>query len=223
MSKKKFIILLRDPVSRHYSEYQRNLRICFRVIDGDKELDKDSGARTSEEKIERANLRCKIVLKPNSKALKRENALSFAEWTASEFGESEIRRGRYLSDIERWLTIIDRKHLFIMNFQSVITNTTDVITRLSSFLEIDAKVFYNNPKNPKNIILPAPPPSNSYVEWAPGYMDCPTFDKLTRLYERENAGLIKFINNAPNKPKDEPFFPPFISIRSKCVNPSQKE
>ena len=38
LSKKKFILLLRDPVSRHYSEYQRVLRICFRIIDEDEEL-----------------------------------------------------------------------------------------------------------------------------------------------------------------------------------------
>jgi hypothetical protein len=218
MAKKKFIILLRDPVSRHYSEYQRNLRICFRAIDGDEELDRDSGTRSSEEKVERANMRCRVALKMDSKVLKKENALSFAEWTASPYGGQEIRRGRYLIDIQKWLSIVNRNQIFIMNFQTVVVNTTDVITRLSNFLEIDPKVFYTN-INEKKITLPAPPPSNSYVEWAPSYMDCATFEKLDRLFKRENEGLIEFINNTPNKPKQEPYFPPFTSIRSKCVNP----
>jgi len=33
LSKKKFILLLREPVQRSYSEYQRDLRICLRAYD----------------------------------------------------------------------------------------------------------------------------------------------------------------------------------------------
>lgn len=127
LSQKKFILLLRDPVGRHYSEYQRILRICFRVIEGDAELDHPTKARSPEEKIERAKSNCALCMKTSSSSklvLKKENAMSFAEFVKSPFGSSEIDRGDYLNSIKKWLTIIDRSQLFIMNFQQLIQNTT---------------------------------------------------------------------------------------------------
>ena len=91
----------------------------------------------------------------------------------------------------------------------------DVMFRLSSFLSIDQKRFINDETKSK-VLLPKPPASNSYVEWDPAYMDCTTFDKLDKYYHETNDGLIGFINNAPNKPKEEPVFENFTSSRSKC-------
>lgn len=128
LSKKKFVLLLRDPVSRHYSEYQRVLRICFRVIEGDPELDHPTKTRSPEEKLERAKSNCAQCIKQSSSSsklvLKKENAMSFAEFVESPYGSSEIERGSYLTNIKRWLTVIDRSQLFIMNFQQLIQNTT---------------------------------------------------------------------------------------------------
>ena len=220
LSKKKFVILLREPVSRHYSEYQRNLRICFRAIDGDDELNRNTSTRTAEEKLARAQMRCHVTMRPHTTSLKKDNAYTFAEWTASPFGSQEIRRGRYLNDIKRWLTVVDRSQIFILNFQSVVSNTTDVMTRLSSFLNIGQNKLMNDPENSEKIILPPPPPSNTYVDWEPSFMDCPTYEKLYKYFEKENEGLYDFLNNAPNRPKQEPIFPMFTSTRSKCIMPN---
>ena len=87
--------------------------------------------------------------------------------------------------------------------------------RLSSFLNIDPTKFINDPTKTK-ILLPKPPASNSYVVWDPAYLDCHTYDKLEKYYNQTNTGLIDFINNASNKPKDEPYFGQFTTSRSKC-------
>ena len=127
LSKKKFVLLLRDPVSRHYSEYQRVLRICFRVIEGDPELEHGTINRSPEEKIERAKSNCALCMRESSSSkmvLKKEYAMSFSEFVESPYGSSEMKRGNYLSNIKSWLQVIDRSQLFIMNFQQLIQNTT---------------------------------------------------------------------------------------------------
>lgn len=227
LAKKKFIILLRDPVARQYSEFQRVLRICFRVIEDDKQLLRESTTRTPEEKRERAEKNCGLVLRPEtlkkpkggkSVVMKKENAMSFAEWSVSPFGSYEQARGNYVHQIKHWLSVIDRSQLFILNFQSLIGNTTDCMQRLSAFLDIDYSGFLETAgnENKTRVILPQPPASNSYVDWLPAFMDCKTHDVLDKYYKEQNAGLYALINNDPKKPKEEPYFPEFTSARGKC-------
>ena len=242
LKQKKFVLLLRDPVSRHYSEYQRLLRICFRVIEGDPELEHPTKTRSPEEKLERSKSNCALCMRElplsssssSSIVLKKENAMTFSEFVVSPYGSSELKRGEYLYNIKRWLKVIDRSQLFIMNFQQLIQNTTcnnnttntkmliilililsDMMTRLSSFLDIDPNKFIKN-ETQSVILLPKPPASNSYVNWDPAYLDCKTFDKIDKYFNKTNAGLINFINSASNKPKQEPIFEAFTSSRSKC-------
>jgi len=228
LAKKKFILLLRDPVARQYSEYQRVLRICFRVIEGDKQLERVSTTRTPEEKRERAEKNCGLVMRPESMKrakgdkkdppLKKENAMNFAEWTESSFGSMEQARGNYVHQIKHWLTVINRSQLFILNFQSLVSNTTDSMQRLSSFLNIKYDSFLETAGdvNKTKVVLPQPPPSNSYVDWAPAFMDCATHDSLAKYYAEQNQGIFELINNDTTKPPQEPFFPSFVSVRYKC-------
>lgn len=221
LAKKKFVLLLRDPVARQYSEYQRGLRICFRVIEGDKQLLRPSSVRTPEEKRARAEKSCEVVMREakdagakNSK-LSKDNAMLFAEWTAGPYGSMEQARGNYVTQIKHWLGIIKRSQLFIMNFQTLVGNTTDAMHRMSDFLGINFGEFLNN-DNKTRVVLPQPPPSNSYVTWAPAFMDCKTHDMLDKYYQEQNVGLLSLINDDPHKPKEEPHFPAFTSARSKC-------
>ena len=219
LAKKKFVLLLRDPVARQYSEYQRGLRICFRVIDGDEQLLRQSSIRTPEEKVARAEKNCELAMRPNTLAsgdkLSKDNAMLFAEWVTGPFGSMEQARGNYVSQIKHWLRVINRSQIFIMNFQTLVGNTTDAMHRLSDFLGIQFDEFLNN-QNKSQVILPKPPPSNSYVTWAPAFMDCKTHDMLDKYYKEQNVGLLALINDDPRKPKEEPYFPAFTSARSKC-------
>ena len=227
LAKKRFVLLLRDPVARQYSEYQRVLRICFRIIEGDKQLDRVSTTRTPEEKKERAEKNCELVMRPfdskkggkaASLVFKKENAMTFAEWAVSPFGSYEQARGNYVHQIRHWLTVINRSQLFILNFQSLIGNTSDSMMRLSSFLNIQYKEFLETAGDPtkSKVVLPQPPASNTYVEWEPAFMDCKTHDVLATYYAEQNRGLYELINNDPARPRVEPFFPPFSSARGKC-------
>jgi len=225
LAKKKFVLLLRDPVARQYSEYQRVLRICFRVIEGDKQLQRVSTTRTPEEKVERAEKNCGLVMRPAKKGgksppLKKENAMTFEEWAVSPFGSYEQARGNYVHQIKHWLSVIKRSQLFILNFQSLISNTSDSMQRLSTFLNIDYQGFLDTAGNADKtkVVLPQPPPSNTYVDWAPAFMDCRTHDTLFEYYKQQNEGLYSLINDAEDRPAQEPFFPAFTSARSKCKN-----
>lgn len=223
LAKKKFILLLRDPVARQYSEYQRVLRICFRVIEGDKQLERESTNRTPEEKRVRAEKNCALVMRPAKKGgkpvgLKKENAMSFAEWVASPFGSYEQARGNYVHQIKHWLTVVKRSQLFILNFQTLVGNTSDAMQRVSSFLNINYQDFLDSAGNANKtkVVLPQPPPSNSYVDWLPAFMDCRTYDMLEEYYNQQNDGLFALINDAVDKPAQEPLFPSFTKSRNKC-------
>lgn len=228
LSSKKFILILRDPVSRHYSEYQRLIRGCFRVLDAKDWLEKNTKAGTKEEKLENAKSKCQVIMQSgyNFRHLNKNESLSFWQWTKSENGKGQIARGNYLHQIKNWLQVIRRDQLFIVNFELLVAQTTDVVNRLSDFLGIDKRgfipgegekrKFYNKVNN--TILLPPPASNNHYVDHFSARFDCKTQAYLDRMYAIENKDLIPFINSGSGtKPNTEPPFPPFTSSKSKCV------
>ena len=48
-------------------------------------------------------------------------------------------------------------------------------------------------------------------------LDCKTFDSLYEYFKKKNTGLIAYINDAPNKPTDEPPFEDFVVNREVCT------
>jgi len=237
LSLKKFIVLFREPVSRDYSEYQRTLRICFLAIeDADKlhkegnKYDRHSGV---ESRIENSYRKCSSIIKnfntnnsssSNATMFTKDDAYTYAEWSSSPHGLLQKDRGLYLYQLKQWLTYINRNQLIIISFDTLLTNTTDTVKRLASFLNIDYKPFTNTRGNVK---LPPPPPSNHYVSWPGAYFDCSTYDIKEQYYSYHNKGLIEFINNGNSssssnsnyrKPYQEPPFPYFKSSRYKCTS-----
>jgi len=75
---------------------------------------------------------------------KKQKVMTFAQWQATYHGMSEMGRGRYLEQIERWLTVIDRSQLFILNFATLIKNTTDTMVRMADFVGIDVSKWYDS-------------------------------------------------------------------------------
>jgi len=151
LSLKKFIVLLREPVSRDYSEYQRTLRICFNLIDDSKKLHKNGSIyelhSTIDARIHSYYEKCIDIMKNMNTTniytkLNKDNAFTFAEWSNSSHGLSQRSRGLYLHQLQNWLKYIKRNQLFIMNFETLVVNTTDTILRLSSFLNISHKGIY---------------------------------------------------------------------------------
>ena len=49
-------------------------------------------------------------------------------------------------------------------------------------------------------------------------LDCKTFDSLHEYFCKKNTGLVAYINDATNKPTDEPPFDEFVINRDVCKN-----
>jgi len=226
LRKKKFIVLLRDPASRHYSEYQRLVRGCFVLEEDSKRLSFSSRNKNVKEKVGSAEKKCQYILsKPDGK-LTQDNMFSFAQFTVSSYGAKQLHRGYYLAEIKEWLTVIDRSQLFILSFETLLANTTDSISRLAQFLGVDGEEFVRvspvEGSNSTKIKLPEPPSSNRYMDYDKAKMDCDTFARVEDMWAAANAGLVEFINNNSSnsssgvRPATEPPFPPFTSSRKKC-------
>jgi hypothetical protein len=56
-----------------------------------------------------------------------------------------MHRGHYLEQIKSWLEVVDRSQLMIVNFNTLIKNTTDTVVRMSEFLGLEPGVFYDKP------------------------------------------------------------------------------
>ena len=110
--KKKFILLMREPVARHYSEYQMSVRNCQDLEGHLNREDQEEG----KSRIERWKNACNgVAVNPNwskGKDLNKDHSIpqimTFSQWIRSPLGIAELRRGKYLSLIKKWLQIIKR-------------------------------------------------------------------------------------------------------------------
>jgi len=202
LAKKKFILILREPVARHYSEFQMALRIC---LDINNDLSKK---KNHDWRLSRHEAACSTVAynySPDKNNPVPSRYMTFQAWVTSPFGRRELRRGHYKETINRWLKIIRRDQLFIINFQSLIYNTTDVMNRLTGFLGLN--VTWGKVKLPGGDGVK---PNT--------YLDCTTVDRLMKHFNKANGDLVKFISSG-DKPPQEPPFGEFENTRAKCVKP----
>jgi len=193
------ILILREPVSRHYSEYQMRIRLCEKMLQHLK--DDDTVEKRGDRSCNRASNNWVEGMDEADVKL-----MSFEEWVESNDGKQEIIRGHYIEHILDWLHVVRRHQLFILNFESLIQNTPDVMTRLAKFLELERDWG-------PNAQLPVP---TTWTRRPDTYLDCKTYDRLAKYYSVVNDRLVKFINNHPDKPKMEPYFPFFSNTRKSC-------
>jgi len=204
---KKFILILREPVSRQYSEYQMRLRVCF------KGLYFKTGHHDDDERLSR---NCRGVMfnyKPMSPK-KTHRFMTFAQWIHGTDGKREISRGHYLEHLMTWLKVVDRGQLYIINFQSLIVDTHNTMYAVASFLGLDASKWLTS----KQTKIALPVPHSRKADFEKGYLDCHTFRSLQKHYEKENPLLTDIINDATNKPQSEPHFPAWDYSHINCVN-----
>lgn len=220
---KKFLLILRDPVSRQYSEYQMRLRVCLEnghFVEGEGEAGESEGAEENvssfDDTVQHAELgsrdrgrrdcrRVSAKYYPGI-AWDRFRFDTFAEWVKSDNGKQEISRGEYKKHLNHWVASVNRGQIFIINFQSLISNTTSVMSKAANFLGLKSgwgDVTLPKPKQVKPLSV----------------LDCVTYERLQAFYDMENLGLIDLINNAIDKPPTEPHFPAFSNMRKSCVQP----
>jgi hypothetical protein len=140
LAAKKFLLVLREPVSRHYSEYQMRVRVCLQAFEEDGFTD-SIRELTGRNPLQRARSNCpkitsnwKVWSDSESRRQKDLKFYTFAEWLKSIDGVHEIERGHYLQHIQAWLSNVKRSQLFIINFASLVYDTAHTMTNVSRFL-----------------------------------------------------------------------------------------
>jgi len=211
LSRKRFILILRDPISRHYSEYQMRLRVCESQFRGDREGKKPKRDDDEVYRAERYVRNCKQItynFYPGvpEKSLKY---MTFFQYIHSPYGKKEVSRGHFRQHIETWLKFVRRDQLFIINFSTLLKNTTAVYNGILSFIGLGSR------QSSKKVTLPEPAYKgkvHSYDTFA--YLDCASLERLDAYYKKVNPDLTAFINNGTRSP----FEPDFVGFDVKTCS-----
>jgi len=216
LRKQKYLYILREPISRHYSEYQMNVRLC---IDADGDLERGNYMSW---RIYRHERSCEAVMddfdgKTNDPSKhKSAKVMTFHEWCLSKKGRLELRRGLYKEVIVRYLHIIGREQLFFVNFDTLIHNTSLVMTGFNTFLEMPDQHAWDD-----KVVLPVPKKAARRPK-LPTYMDCTTvlmLDKFFKKIEGNFFGWLKNLTALSGKAPGEPEFEKYTSDPYKnCVH-----
>ena len=238
LSKKKFILVLRDPVLRMYSEFQMALRYCNKLFVED---DADDMSRTKAEallarakskktlssgrsdKSSRWYSLCQQVATNTTRA-KTASDLTFKSFSSYQRRREKADGGSYVRQLQRWTKNLPRSQLLIFNMNHVIMNTTASSHALAAFLQLDSDFgrevtlsrlnVHNYSYSDSvggltgNIRKPRAPP-----------LTCSGVKEFQRRRIEDYDELHKLINDAPDRPVMEPYFQPFQRRDSldKCV------
>ena len=205
LSKKKFVVILRHPVDREFSWYNHQLRsclyqmrkrpvirledryaihsalskhkLCEKVLTSEDKFQVYNGTETDEHLIGLTNLK------------------SFRQYALP----ADRLRGDslYVHLLQEWLQIIKRSQLLILNFRFTITNRTEVLDSIASFLDLKES-WSTNYKLPSVF--------SSHTKGS--NLDCHTSQKLNEFFERKNKNLVHNINTDifGERPQHEPYF-----------------
>jgi hypothetical protein len=214
LAAKKFIVVLRHPVDREFSWYNHQLRGClFQMRKHPFKIGLDRHASYSS--ISQQRLCIKLLndenhyqnfdgTETNKQLLSLTNLKAFREYALPPAG----LRGdsSYSAMLNKWLNILRRDQILILNFRSSITNRTATLETISNFL--DLKVPW-----PANYTVPGT--VSSLTDGAK--LDCETVRELNLFFDQENKNLADFANGAASgaRPRSEPPFLP-LEQEYKC-------
>lgn len=209
LKRKKFVLVLREPVRREFSLYEHMYRCCLHdVIIPNKAAGYRNLCGSKEFFL---YISCKHMgcFHMNSEKLKSPHPDQYFKTFKQYYDAGSLNpaNSNYMYQLRGWLKHIPQQQIFIVNFETLVTNTTDVMKRLQQFFGFSTGWG-------DHVVLPHDNEGDKAVQ---GLMDCETHDKLWAYYNTTNAGLIELINS-PNRSIYQPYFPPFKSGRSKCVN-----
>lgn len=215
LTKKKFILLLREPVSREFSWYRHRIRTCLHTMHKTikttepQELQRGKKVITGYHRDDLcADNNCQVLgcdHMPATEELERHpqsHLISFEEYYSHK--RLQVTDSQYVSQIKSWLKYIDRSQLFIINAQTLTENTTDTMSRLSQFMGL---------KHDWGTNVTLPRLNENYVK---ATVSCKVYDKLAAYYQPYNEELYALVNGG-NKPAQEPVFPRFKDTRSICT------
>ena len=217
-NKKKFILILREPVSREYSWYNHRARFCITQMHNYiKRHSNMIKLINNNDTIWDVNKLCNDIhcepvecTKYGTYARLNEEANYIANFTQYYNSGNLIKqKSLYLQHIHNWLKYFKREKFFIINLTNLLINTTDTVQRICNFFNIPLFLLKNN----KNIKLPHDNAANINTKY-----DCNVRNTLYPYYKDHNERLYEFLKNSPVNITYEPDFPEF---QEKLCSPNQ--
>jgi hypothetical protein len=213
-SKKKFILVMREPVEREFSLYNHHARFCLKALHLHV-LRHPSTAKDVESGIALWNVtnmgaqekHCHPLTSQGTTGNARLNyeVDAIANFTAYWLdGHIKPENGEYVEHLENWLTWFDRRQFFIINMATLLSNTTDTVERMARFLGIAP--FPNSSYVNGKIVLPHDNGAGNIGT----KFDCAVRNALYPHYEPYNQRLYKILKDRSlANVTHEPDFPQF--------------
>jgi hypothetical protein len=175
ISSKKFIVLLRHPIERELSWYRHMRRKCADDL------------RKGVSSPSKRNYAC------------LSDEITFHHDTFDKYLNSSrflVRGSLYLQHLFRWMQVVRRDQLFIVDVRTFVNNNTSVMRRISRFLNIDPSLYPQ--------LKASAPYSSTYHASS---MSLQSFRKLVDVYASEMESLAIFLQ--ATRLEHEPAFIPY--------------
>lgn len=196
---KKFILILREPVSRLFSWYNHLFGECARAM-----------KHRFDQVLDPYLNQCNYKAIGPTETVYRDNFKEYYHTRMLPFGKDY---GNFSNFLIRWTNVIDRRQIFIINMEKLFDHTKDSLTRLFEFLEITEHIENIPEKMPR---------VNDHSEHCDvgtcendELIDCSFYHELAAHYSESNEILLHFVNNVKGKPPTEPHFDAF-KLNMKC-------
>ena len=202
--KKRFILILREPVSREFSAFQHRMQACINYVTKSILI----GTKTV---MDRARHSCSNILHfHHNDRIDEYTPSTFREFY--ENGHMNLQDGEYESHLRNWLQSINRAQIFILNMDTLLANTSDTMIRLRIFLGLKQGWVVRQGK----VDVPLPLPRVEENFQIKSILDCETYDQLWGYYADKNQRLLNLIDTK-FKPIVEPRFVQFEKPKGACV------
>lgn len=185
----KIIVVLREPVSRELSLYNRKLYEYLQTKDKKQwysDVAKDDGSVSLF--VEHAEFIIRQIKNPDPGDLER--------------GLEDT--GFYAKHLSRWLEFLDRKQLLAISYDEFKEDAKAVEDRIRKFLGFDfpgSTPYMNVLRNHEKVDMPT----------------CDAQHKLNVIFEPQNQDLYKLLNSQPGPDSEHKPFPAFKQL--KCTPP----
>mmetsp|Transcript_32170 Transcript_32170/g.54251 ORF Transcript_32170/g.54251 Transcript_32170/m.54251 type:complete len:482 (-) Transcript_32170:244-1689(-) len=142
--RKKFIVILRDPVMRAYSWYNHRARMCVRQMNSYLRQQQQRRRSAPKEGWDMEKLcgekhcipmQCKTKGKFAKVGRELRYLANFTEYYQAG-GIKIAKNGYYLHQLQNWLSYFDESQFFIVNLSTLLQNTTDTVLRMTNFLDL---------------------------------------------------------------------------------------
>jgi acetyl esterase len=246
---KKFILIVREYVSREYSLYRSRVLACYESlgVEGGRGRRRLETATVTRPSVKLSKACATVLLMPSSQRTagaganetSASHATTSSTTTSSNSSSSSTNiqmndattrtfksfREYYLSggvkhsnvhysyNLQKWLRVIRRSQLFILDIETLLKNTEHCLVKLQGFLGLTSKGWTSNAG--AEILLPHLGAS-SRVD-AP--LDCAIVEEMASEFKKSNKGLYELIRGADDKYSGEPYFADLRHMRSdpSCV------